>query len=418
MPEGLPRWWTAALTGLAALRVALPLAALAAAPGSVPGQPDYERGPFTGDATGYYAAVRELVSVFGSHAPLAAALLAGVAVAALGALALRRRRRVATWVALTIPALAAGIALAVLVRFMNPSGAGALGWPLVWSIPSLPLRLLGRLDPDSAFVVGLVLSLAAVAVTVVATGFIGLYATGSPGIGALAGGLYAAWPFLSGLVAGERGWSNGTWETDLGLHMYSEPVSTAAATSVVALLLRPRLSPTLAWVVGVLAGFAVLARLSNFLLAVLALGFVLWREGVRVAVPVVAGGLVWLAPLVSFWPIGYTPYLDEAGQFPAYAFSLDFAAESWADSRLWHPTTLLVLAPLALVGLLAVRRPAALLLGTWIATTAAFYTLYEATAEHPRFLFAALPALLALEAAGAAALVLAGREKAVRRSPG
>ena len=82
-------------------------------------------------------------------------------------------------------------------------------------------------------------------------------------------------------------------------------------------------------------------------------------------------------------------------------FSLDQADRTWVDSLLFDPRTLLVLLPLALLGLLAVPRWQAALLGAAIATNAVLYTFYEHTHLHPRFLDVTLPALFVLQAAGA-----------------
>src|SRR3970282_418498 len=67
------------------------------------------------------------------------------------------------------------------------------------------------------------------------------------------------------------------------------------------------------------------------------------------------------------------------------------------------PGPLLARAPLALAVVVARRRRggALPLLGGWIAVTAVFYSVYESTPQHPRFLFVVLPALFVLEAAGA-----------------
>ena len=48
--------WLAALVALAAVRAAIPLAALAAEGSSLPGSPRYDFVGLTGDATGCYAA--------------------------------------------------------------------------------------------------------------------------------------------------------------------------------------------------------------------------------------------------------------------------------------------------------------------------------------------------------------------------
>lgn len=419
LPEGLAvarRWWLPVVGACVAFRIALPLAALAAGERGVPGQPAYDYGPYRGDATGFYAGTRELVSAVARQAPLVIAVAAVTAAAAVAALLLHRRARIPGWVALSAPVLTAGAGLALVVRGMVPTGTGTLGWPLVWSIPVFPLRVLGAANPDTAYAAGLVLSLLAIGAIVVATAYLGLFATGSPAVGATAAALFAAWPFVSRAVAGPTAWENGTWETDVGLHLYSEPLSTATVTVVLALALAPRApSPMRSWTIGLLAGLAVLVRLSNFLVALAVALFLLWRSGVRSAVAAALAGLASLPAIVAFWQVGYTPFLLEEGQFPVYAFALDHVGESWGESLLWHPTTLLVLAPLALVGLAAVRRPAALLLGASVASTAVFYSLYYMTAQHPRFLFAVLPALLVLEAAGAVALVRRPRSGAGSR---
>jgi hypothetical protein len=59
-----------------------------------------------------------------------------------------------------------------------------------------------------------------------------------------------------------------------------------------------------------------------------------------------------------------------------------------------------VLLPLALAGVALLRTWGAALLAATVAATAAFYTFYEHTHLHPRFLYVALPALFVLEAAG------------------
>ena len=86
-------------------------------------------------------------------------------------------------------------------------------------------------------------------------------------------------------------------------------------------------------------------------------------------------------------------------------FSLGQAGRSWADSLIFDPRALLVLLPLAVLGAFALRPWVAALLVAGPATNAVFYTFYEHTHLHPRFLYAALPALFVLQAAGAALLL-------------
>ncbi|MDQ3067991.1 MAG: hypothetical protein M3R12_12715, partial [Actinomycetota bacterium] len=71
------RAWIATLAGLAAIRVAIPLVALAASGHDLPGLPPYDYEPLNGDATGFYAEARELISAaFGPAGAVAALVLA------------------------------------------------------------------------------------------------------------------------------------------------------------------------------------------------------------------------------------------------------------------------------------------------------------------------------------------------------
>src|SRR5204862_4802435 len=84
------------------------------------------------------------------------------------------------------------------------------------------------------------LSLAFVALTVVAVADLGRNATGRRWAGLLAAACWAAWPLLVGALAGHHAWANGQWEIDVGLHNYDEPLSTLLVTAGAALLLSPR----------------------------------------------------------------------------------------------------------------------------------------------------------------------------------
>ena len=133
--------------------------------------------------------------------------------------------------------------MSVGIHWMNPSGAAVFGWPLVWSLPMLVFRGLGgALTTSVAWDIGVALSLCFVALTVVAVAYLGLHATGRRWAGLLAAGLWTVWPVLVGLIAGHRAWANGQWEVDVGLHNYTEPLSTLLVTSAAALLLAPRLT--------------------------------------------------------------------------------------------------------------------------------------------------------------------------------
>src|SRR6266566_8085710 len=163
----VPGWWRRALLALVAIRVAIPLAALAAHGHALPGLPRYVYNPRPGDAYAYYSAVRELLAAWRDSLALGSAALV-VALAGAAVVWLRRRGR-AAW-ALLAAAYGLGAVAAILALRMHAPGAPTIGWPLVWSVPLLPYRALGLpLNPDVAFGVGLALSLLANVVTVVAT---------------------------------------------------------------------------------------------------------------------------------------------------------------------------------------------------------------------------------------------------------
>ena len=227
------RFWLVALASLVALRVAIPLVVLAASGHDLPGVPPYDYTPLNGDATGFYAEARELISVFFGPAGAVAALLLVA-----GAVAVWRLRR--SWMSIAAGCLAISLAASALVLgSQQTTGSAVVGWPLLWSIPLFPFRVVGLLDDDVAFAVGLLLSLAANAVTVVATAYIGLRSTGSRAVGVAAAALYAIWPLLTRPLAGTSAWENGQWNVDVGLHLYTEPISTALVATAIALLLAP-----------------------------------------------------------------------------------------------------------------------------------------------------------------------------------
>ena len=283
---------------LVVVRVAIPLAVLAAAGRDLPGLPPYDYRPLIGDATGFYAESRELISVSFGPAGVAALLLLVA-----GAVAVRRLRR--SWAAIPAACLAVSLAASALVLDQQTSGAAVVGWPLLWSIPLFPFRLVGLLDEDVAFAVGLVLSLAANAVTVVATAYIGLRATGSRAVGVAAAALFTVWPLLTRPLAGTSAWENGQWLVDVGLALYTEPLSTALVAAAIALLLARALDPVRLASAGALLGFATVVRPSNGFFAVAAVGLLALRVGLRRTVPAALAGLAF-APLVAvYWPKGY-----------------------------------------------------------------------------------------------------------------
>lgn len=394
-------WWIA-LGALAALRVAPPLAALAAEGRDLPGLPRFDLEAGTGDDAGFYAAAREFMAATGRvPVPLAALGLLVVVAATIAAIRLWSHRDLRPWL-VAGAGVAVGLAVALPILEMEPSGSAVIGWSLLWSLPLLPYRALGLpLDYETAFAFAFPLSLAANVVALVATAYAGLYATGRRAVGLTAAAALAIWPLVSGLVAGASAWENGTWFVDTGLALYTEPLSTALVAVALALLLRPGRSDLQLALAGVLLSSATVVKLTNGVAAALAVALVAGFLGLRRALPLAVGGLAFVPPLVAYWPIGYVQGEGGANLLPPDPFSLDYVARSWSDSLLFSPRTLVVLLPLAVVGALVLRRGFALaLLVAFTLVNPVLYSFYEPTHVHPRFLFVSLPSFFVLWASG------------------
>lgn len=389
------------------LRLALPLVALAASGRSLGVVPGYDYAPLNGDAFGFYAAAREfMASIVRVPAPAIALAALVVVAACLASWRIFRAVPARRWVAILLVAAAFVPALCLVIREMTPPGAAVLGWPLVWAVSMVPYRGLGlEPDPDVAFVFGLVLSLAALATATIATAYAGRYATGSRAVGLLAAGLYAVWPLITRLVAGDQAWENGQWNVDVGLALYTEPLSTALTAVGVALVLRPGARPGMLAGSGLALGYATFVKLTNgvnaFALAILLAARIGWRR----ALPFALGGLL-SAPLVlAYWPKGYTGMF--AGQISASErpWSLEYIDDAWGRSTLFTPAMLALLGPLLLAGVLGLRdRFVLFVLLTPVVSAVAIYSLYDVTYTHPRFFYTALPFVFVLEAAGARAI--------------
>src|SRR5262245_16253315 len=162
--------------------------------------PRFEYAGFSGDASGYYAASRQLISR--AAGPTGAAVAVGLIGVLAGLVVAVRRRRLARHWALVAGCLALSTAVAVIVARMSAPGAAVIGWSLVWSVPLVPLRGVGALREHLAFDVSVALSLAGIAATVVCTAVIGRAATGRRWVGVAAAALFAFWPLLVRPVAG------------------------------------------------------------------------------------------------------------------------------------------------------------------------------------------------------------------------
>ena len=402
----LTRWW-GALALLVAVRLAIPLAAYATGNSRLPGIPQFTRsardGGLTGDATGFYDATRDFMAAWGRmpRAVLALDALFALAAATAIVLAWRRRPDLRAW--LIAAALGAfGLVICVDVHWMKPTGAAVFGWPLVWALPMLAYRALGfGLSEHVAWDFGVAISLVVVGLTVVAVGYLGRNASGRRSVGLLAATCWTAWPLLVGLIAGHRAWANGQWDIDVGLHNYSEPLSTLLVTSAAALLLSTRLTQLRLTLAGCALSVATCVKVSNALPAAAALVFVILRGRMRAGLAYAAGALAFAPVVLVYWPLSYPKLYDNPQSWPRDAFDLGHIVTSWTQSSIFRPHTLAIIVPLALIGAFALRRPWALaLVMTFLLVNPVFYSFYANTSQHPRFLYASLPELFVLWAAG------------------
>src|SRR3954451_6693248 len=123
-------------------------------------------GGLQGDATGFYAATREFMAAWGRmpRAVLALDVLLLAAAATVIVVLWRRRPGWHAWL-VAASSLVLGLAVAVDVHWMNPSGAAVFGWPLLWALPLAAVRIVFGLSKHIAWDVGVALSLAVVALT-------------------------------------------------------------------------------------------------------------------------------------------------------------------------------------------------------------------------------------------------------------
>jgi hypothetical protein len=405
------RVWVAVL---ALLRILPAIVVLAANGRSLPTLPGSRYAPPNGDTYGFYAAAREFISAW-AHVSRPLLALSVVALAAVLVLARRLWRRGLGGSAVALASVAVGLFTAVGVRAMVPTGAGAVGWPIIWSIPMFPLRAAGLLSYHVAFYAGIAILLAANVVTVIATALIARRLVPAR-IALLAPALLVLWPFLMRLIEGTGNIVYGSWLDDQGVALYAEPLSTALVVVAIALVILRAADERAIAAAGALVGFATAVRISNITIAaVLGLGILLLRSR-RVAVLYVIACAGMGAIAAAFWSLGYATFSGgKSEQAPAGLFSWHYLLRSWRDSGVFDWKMLLILLPLPLIGAWSLRRrPVELLaLAGTVVVTAAFYSAYYITALHPRFLYVALPGLFVLASVGVATL---GRELTIRRA--
>ena len=388
---------------LAVVPIVLPLAVLAASPGRLlPGFPSYTYVPLGGDAYGYFSCARRLLSTAIHDAPVIFAVLVAIAVA--GFFAARRWADAAARVLIAL--WAAGLLAALLAYFVPFTGAAELGWPIITSVLLMPFRIVGHAGPDNWFGIALVLSIASNLVTVGSAYVIGRRIGLRPVVAFAGAALVSLWPLLA-LLAGHRASLNGTWQNFSGLSAYTEPISTALVTSGLALAIDRKLDDLHAVCAGGLLGLAVLVRAANVLIVACVLVFLVATRQRRSAAFSAAAAAAWAPSVLIYWPKSYPKLKPPV--FPAHPFALSYVSRAWTESYLWRPAVIAVLLPIALLGMRRAARDVSVLLWACIAATALFYSFYELTPIHPRFLYAVLPLVLVYWAAGAAAVLAAGR---------
>ena len=402
----LSSWWCA-LGLLVAIRLAIPLAAYADSGSKLPGMPRWTYAGLQGDATGFYAAAREFIAAWARVPRPLLALVAVAAIAAAVAIVLTWRRRpdLRPWL-VPLALFAFGLVICVDIHWQDFSGAQVFGWPLVWGLVMLPYRALGLgISHHLGWWVGFVLSLVFVGLTVIAVGYLGRYASGRRWVGLVAAALWTLWPLLVGLIAGHHAWDNNQWDVDVGLHLYDEPLSTLLVTAGAALLLSPRLTPMRLSLAGCALGVATATKISNVLVAAAALVVVFLRGRKSDTLPFLAGALAFAPVVLVYWPLSYPKLFNNKNSWPADPFDPAHVVSSWTHSSIFTPHTLAIVVPLAVVGAWGVRRPWALaLVLAFLLLNPVFYSFYAVTPQHPRFLYASLPELFVLSAAGIAVI--------------
>ena len=151
---------------------------------------------------------------------------------------------------------------------------------------------------------------------------------------------------------------------------------------------------------------ATATKISNALLAAAALVIVFLRGRKVDTLPFLAGALAFAPVVLVYWPLSYPKLFNNKNSWPADPFDPAHVVSSWTHSSIFTPHTLAIVVPLAVVGAWGLRRPWALaLVLAFLLLNPVFFSFYANTAEHPRFLYASLPELFVLWAAGIAVLV-------------
>jgi len=156
---------------------------------------------------------------------------------------------------------------------------------------------------------------------------------------------------------------------------------------------------------GCALSFATSVKVSNALLAGAALVIVVLRCGRWKTLPYLAGALAFAPVVLVYWPKSYPELYDNPKSWPHDAFDVSHVVTSWTHSSIFTPHTLAIVVPLAVIGAFGVLRPwAVALVLAFLLVNPVFYSFFANTAQHPRFLYASLPELFVLWAAGISVL--------------
>ena len=241
-----------------------------------------------GDATGFYAATREFMAAWG-RMPRPVLALTGLCALAAAVVIVGRgdagRRR----------ALAAARGVLAFGSSSRSTSTGCASGAAVSAGPSsgrcrcCAYRGLGfGLSEHVAWDFAFALSLAFVALTVVAVGYLGRNASGRTLGRAARGPVWAAWPLLVGAIGGHAAWSNNQWDIDVGLHAYSAAALDAPRHLRCGAAPSPRLTQLRLALAGCALSVATAVKLSNGLLAAAAAAVVFQRGRTRDASPFLA----------------------------------------------------------------------------------------------------------------------------------
>jgi hypothetical protein len=191
--------------------------------------------------------------------------------------------------------------------------------------------------------------------------------------------LYALWPFIPGLVVGSGANGNGQWDVETGLHLYTEPLSTALVITAVALILRTPPTDLSLAIAGLSLGYASAVKITDATIAVALFVVLLAFRRFRAAGLLAAGGLVFLVPIAAFWNKGYVEYYNGGVSVNPHPFGFRYVSAAWTDSILLTPTMLTLLLVPAIVGLATLsRRFAQAVIGVPIVVTAVLYAFTSA----------------------------------------